>query len=377
MTSSSLAAAKSLIARCSQLRADGRTEAVLRAEFQSWLRQVFPDPADEAWVNHYSEGSEAHTRIGTAAGATANRFIDNLIRSTVIEYEADLRNTGLRDHGRDQVREYIAGTVRAGTLISQARGILSDTVEWCVFDADLAAGVRPESCTAADITLREIESFEFTVPSDDNARLFVAFLKKHLAREQSRALTATNITGDLGLESLPYRRHVDVLLRMVNNGRATDSSIALATDLWSRFVDGLEQAQSGFRAAMYVDEMYVAVLARLLAANVLETKAILSDDRGLSEILTGNYFATKFRLKNMVEDDYFGWVLRESHLSELMPVAREKMCIRDSRSSGGCCRTVWLGRARCCLARCSSPTGCASAMPSCIAWRAESTWWQR
>jgi hypothetical protein len=42
----SVTAARSLIARCTQLRDEGRTEAVLRAEFQSWLRQVFPDPSD-------------------------------------------------------------------------------------------------------------------------------------------------------------------------------------------------------------------------------------------------------------------------------------------------------------------------------------------
>ena len=139
----SVAAARSLIARCTQLRDDGRTEAVLRAEFQSWLRQVFPDPSDGAWVNHYSEGSETHTRIGLPAGGIANRFIDNLIRSTVIEYEADLRQARLRDHGLDQVREYIAGEVRAGTPISQARGISSDTVEWHVFDAKLASDLKP------------------------------------------------------------------------------------------------------------------------------------------------------------------------------------------------------------------------------------------
>lgn len=323
MTTSPLAAAKNLIARCIQFRSDGRTEAVLRAEFQSWLRQVFPDPADELWVNHYSEGAEAHTKIGTATGATANRFIDNLVRSTVIEYEADLRQMALREHGQQQVREYIAGTVRAGTPVSQARGILSDTVEWVVFDADLAEGARPEACTAIDITLREIESFEPAVASDETAILFTAFLKKHLARERSRSLSASNVAGDLGLESLPYGRHVDALLRLVNNGRTTDTSIALATDLWSRFVDGLERAQSGFRAAMYVDEMYVAVLARLLAANVLEMRAILSNDAGLSEILTGYYFSTKFRLKNMVEDDYFGWLLRKPYLAELLPIARE------------------------------------------------------
>lgn len=319
----SLTAARNLIARCGELRKQGRSEAVLRAEFQSWLRQIFPDPEDEAWVNHYSEGAEAHTKIGITGGSTASRFIDNLIRSTVIEYEADLRKTALREHGLDQVREYIAGTVRAGTLISQARGVLSDTVEWHVFDATLAPGIRPEACTKSDITLHEIDSFEPDATNDENARRLAAFLKKHLAREQSRALTAENIAGDLGLQSLPFGRHVTTLLSLVNNGRKNDPSIALATDLWSRFVDGLERAQLGFRADMYVDEAYVAVLSRLLAANVLENKATLSDDAGLSEILTGEYFATKFRLKNMVEDDYFGWLLRDPYLTSLMPVARE------------------------------------------------------
>jgi hypothetical protein len=37
----SLSAARNLIARCSQLRNDHRNDAVLRAEFQSWLRRVF------------------------------------------------------------------------------------------------------------------------------------------------------------------------------------------------------------------------------------------------------------------------------------------------------------------------------------------------
>jgi len=319
----SLPAARSLIARCSQLREDGRIEAVLRAEFQSWLRQVFPDRADETWVNHYSEGAEAHTKIGTVSGGTANRFIDNLVRSTVIEYEADLRQIALRTHGTDQVREYIAGAVRAGTPISQARGVLSDTVEWYVFDAELAEGVKSDACTKEDVKLRKIDSFAPTACDDENALRFATFLKHHLAREQSRPLTAENIVGDLGLERLPFLRHRDALLKMVNDGRANDTSIALATDLWSQFVDGLERPRRGFRPEMYVDEVYVAILARLLAANVLENRAILSDDHELAWILTGEYFSTKFRLKNMVEDDYFGWLLRGKYLNELMPVARE------------------------------------------------------
>lgn len=319
----SVAEARELIARCRQLRDEHRTEAVLRSEFESRLRSVFPDVSDQAWVNHYSEGAEAHTTIGTATGGTANRFIDTLVRSTVIEYEADIRQVGVRQHGQDQVREYVAGALRAGHSLSQVRGVLSDTVDWKVFDAELLPGANPATCTAADVTLHEVESFTATAANDDNANRLAAFLKKHLAREQSRLLTSHHISGDLGLESLPFRRHVDALTALVVDGRANDSGIALATDLWSRFVDSLERYEGDFRAAMYVYEVYVAILARLLAANVLEGRATLSGDVELAEILNGFYFSTRFRLKNMVEDDYFGWLLDKPYLTELMPIARD------------------------------------------------------
>jgi len=319
----SVAEARNLVARCRQLRDAGQSEAVLRAEFQSWLRRVFPDPADEAWVNHYSEGAEAHTTVGMTGGGAASRFVDTLIRSTVIEYEADLRQTARRDRGRGQVREYIAGVIRSGTPVSLVRGVLSDTVDWYVFDAELESNANPSTCTPADVILHEIEFIVPTATDEDTARRFGAFLRKHLAREQSRALTSTHLAGDLGLESSPFRRHVETLLRLVEEGRRTDPSIALATDLWSRFVDSLEREPGAFRAPMYVDEAYIAVLARLLAANVLQGRALLSDDDELAQILTGEYFSIHFRLKNMVEDDYFGWAVRAPHLDQLMPVARE------------------------------------------------------
>jgi len=207
--------------------------------------------------------------------------------------------------------------------MSQIRGVLSDTVDWHVFDFELRPGVHPSTCTADDVTLHEVEYFTPNAPDDDHAQRLIAFLRKHLAREQSRPLTSQHIANDLGLESSPFRRHVDALLKLVTEGRDRDSSIALATDLWSRFVDSLERQQSGFRAEMYVDEVYIAIVARLLAANVLEGRALFSDDAELKDILTGGYFAAKYRLKNMVEDDYFGWLLRAPYLTALMPIARE------------------------------------------------------
>ena len=318
----SIPSAQDLLRRSLRLRRDGRNEAVLRGEFQSWLRRVFPDAEDQAWVNHYSEGAEAHARV-EVGGRLAHRFVDTLVRSTVIEYEADLRPAARFAHGRQQVREYVAGAVRAGTPIAQIRGILSDTVDWRVFDPALRPGVSPANCAAEDVTLTEVEAFTAIDANAGEAARYCAFLRKHLAREASRSLNAKNIASDLGLESLPVAGHLAALTQLVDEARIAHPSVALATGLWSRFVDGLERRGGTFRTAAYVDEVYIAVLARLMAANVLGSRALLSDDAGLQAILRGDYFVTRHRLQNIVEDDYFGWFLRPPYLIRLLPVARD------------------------------------------------------
>jgi len=314
---------RNMITRCRRLRDEGRPEAVLRSELASRLRQVFPDTADQAWIDHYTEGAEAATRIATAGGGTANRFIDTLVRSTVIEFEPDLRDEARRSGGFRQVRDYAAGAIRSGISESRVRGILSDTVEWHVYDVHVAEGVSPGYCTPEHVTLDEVESFTAESADDETALRFKTFLRKHLAREQSRPISSRFIAGDLGLESPAYGRHTESLLRMVRDARAADVSVRLATDLWSRFVDYLERAEGEFRAHAYVDEAYVAILARLLCANTLEEHACLSDERELADILTGEFFETRYHLRNMVEMDYFGWMLRSEYLPHVLPVARE------------------------------------------------------
>lgn len=318
-----LESAKQMISRCRRLRDEGRSEAVLRSELASRLRQVFPDPENQLWINHYTEGEEAATRVGRSGGGTSQGFIDTLIRSSVIEYEPDLRLDARWDQGYQQVMEYAAGALRAGMSASQVRGVLSDTVDWHVYDVQLAEGVTPADCTDEDVTLLEVESFQAEAADDDTARCFLSFLKKHLAREQSRPVAAEFIAGDLGLESAAHGRYVDSLVQLVEDGRSSDDSIALATGLWSRFVDYLEHDEGEFRASAYVDEAYVAILARLLCANILQQRACLSNDAELGEILNGQYFETEFQLRNMVEQDYFGWMFRPEYLPRLMPVARE------------------------------------------------------
>ncbi|MBN9146331.1 MULTISPECIES: N-6 DNA methylase [unclassified Novosphingobium] len=318
-----IARIRETIARCRMLRDAGHVEAVLRSEFQGRLRLMFPDTAHETWINNYTEGTEAHTKVGTESGKVASRFIDNLVGSTTIEYESDLRNTAKRDTGYAQVQEQAAGLVRAGMPVSTIRGVLSDTVEWCAYDAELAAGVDPPSCTAADITLVVID--ELRLPDDSvlSAEQLGGFIKKHLAREQSRPLRSEFLASDLGMDSAAYKSSAGPVSLLVDEGRKGDPSASLATDLWSQFVDHLEGPAGTFRTAAYVDEAYVTLLARLLSANVLTGKAVLSTDNELKTILNGEFFRNNFQLENVVEQDYFGWLLSPSYIDRLVAVARD------------------------------------------------------
>lgn len=318
-----IAQAKEAIRRCREFRDAGKVEAALRSEFLSRLRLIFPSTDDESWINHYSAGTEAHTKVGKSGGKIADRFIDNLVGSTTIEYEADLRTQAKHDEGFRQVKEHVAGLIREGVPVSRVRGVLSDTVEWYAYDIELAVGIEPAVCTVDDITLSVIDELKLAVDDDPTAERLVAFIRKHLARERSRPLTAALLTSDLGLDSGPYCRSIEPLSTLVAEGRATDQSILLATNLWSEFIDYLEGDASGFRVDAYTDEVYLCVLARLLSANVLADQAISSDDAELKEILDGSYFHTRYQLSNMVEMDYFGWLTNPKHINKLVPVARE------------------------------------------------------
>lgn len=315
--------AREMIRRCRALREAGKVEAVLRSEILSALRTIFPSPEEQIWINHYVEGAESHTKVGKASGTIADRFIDNLVGSTSIEFEADLRIAAKRDEGFNQARDHAAGLIRGGVPVSQVRAVLSDTVEWYAYDVLLAPGIEPNKCTSDDVTLIETDQLQLSSDDVPTAQRLILFVRKHLAREQSRPLRAEFLAIDLGLDSGPHARSTLALSALVMSGRASDPSIDLATDLWTRFVDHLEGQPGTFRSDAYVDELYVAILARLLSVNVLADRAISSSDDEIKGILDGSYFKDHYQLQNMVEQDYFGWSVQPKYIDKLVPIARE------------------------------------------------------
>ena len=317
-----IAQIRETIGRCLSLRDAGHVEAVLRSELVGRLRLMFPDIAKETWINGYIEGAESHTKVETPKGGAASRFIDNLVGSTTIEYKADLRKTAEHDKAFFQVQEQAAGLVSAGVPVSTIRCVLSDTVYWYAYDVTLPPSVDASKCTAADINLTLIEELELSDDSLLSAERLGGFIRKHLAREQSRPLRAEFLASDLGLSSIVYKSSVLALSQLVDEGRRASTSAALATDLWSQFVDYLGGKAGSFRSSAYVDEAYMILLARLLSANVLTGKAMLSDDSELKQIMNGEFFRKKFHLENMVEQDYFGWLVSPASIDRLVTMAR-------------------------------------------------------
>lgn len=316
-------AALEMIIRCVQLREQGRSEAVLRHEFTSRLRLVFPERADDTWVNHYAEGTETTTRIQDGSNDSALRFIDTLVNATVTEFEPDLRGEACFNRGYQQVREYVAGELRAGMSVNQVRGVLTDTVDWFVYDIALTEGIDPLLCQTKDVGLKLIDELNVQPPSREAAERLVALLRKHFARERSRPVTAQHIVTDFGLESPMYGRHRAALSDLVTKGRQSDPSVDLATDLWARFVDHFGSEEVSFRTGAYVDEAYVVLLARLLSANILEQQARMRSESELEDVLSGRFFVDRFDLRNMVEQDYFGWMIRSEYLPAVLKVAKE------------------------------------------------------
>ena len=310
-----------LIRRCQTHRDNKKKEKMLREEFVSYLRPVFPG---ETWVDHFIEGAEAAVATGrTAKGRRAVGFVDTLVRATALEYEKDIRVAAIRETGLAQLRKYTAAMITAKTPIDQIRAILSDFVEWEVYEPICTRAGDPSSVTANDIQLGSpIDRIDTTKLAKGDEANYAAFLRAHLAREESRALTADHLAGDFGFRSGSFALLQPQLEGIVTKAVGTDTAAAVATTLWARFIDHLESGGTDFRARHYAAELYFCLLARLLAANVLTRHALRSDDGELEALITGTYFHERFRLGNFVERDYFGWIIHKAHLKAILPVAR-------------------------------------------------------
>ena len=317
---------KAFLKEASALIHKGQAEDVLRHALSAKLPLMFPD--QPWWIRAHVTGTESLAKFHEH-GTKRHGFVDVLVGATVIEYERDLLALGTFEHGLHQVKQYCAGQLNAGTPRDLLVGVLSDTVRWHAFsivDVKELSSVRGATAYGPEhIELREIESCDLSAAHDIDAKKLGAFLVRHLGREGGRLLAASTLANDLGFDSPFCQAHVQPIDALVDHAFAHDPSYAnLITKLWTDFVSylGGDAAAGRFDKDSYVGELYILTLAKLICANVLNEKALISDDTELQAILDGSIFKAR-GLPNLVEYDYFGWLNASPYVRDLIAVARD------------------------------------------------------
>lgn len=313
-----------LIKDAHQNRVSKKNETVVRETLIHHLSRIFPQTPVPWWVSRHIRGAEAHLKF-LKAGQRRGGQGDSVVGLTAIEYESDLTSKAKWDEGYDQVRGYCAGLLNEGAKPALVRGLLSDTVDWYAYELVGVPTKNVGDYDIADIQLRELEHLNCD-PSDpvDPDRL-MDFWIRHLDREGTRPLTARSITEYLAPTSAAAEDHIQRLTDAVDKAAKADPNAAkLVASLWTRFVSYLSENASKaiFDKATYVQEFYVALLARLICANVLARRALRSSDQELDDILQGAYFSAK-GLKGLVEYDYFGWLTGPAHIGDTRALAKD------------------------------------------------------
>lgn len=305
-------------------------ESPIRHILSAHLPKMYP--VDQPWwVSWHAKGSESviHSH---SEGKQKRGFIDTLVGSTAIEYEKDLSNQNLFEHGLEQVREYCTGLLNKNVPPGLIIGVLSDTLRWHAYRIESILPLPPgqklygKEC----IVLVEIDKGDFSAATQTDAVALGRFLSKHLGRVGGRVLAAETLAADLGFESSFCSGHIEDLADVVNAAFDGNPGYAsLISRVWTSFVSylGGSGANAEFDKETYVRELYILTLAKLLCANVLEGKPLVSDDKEIRDILEGGYFKAK-GFSNLVEYDYFGW-MAEGELSDasspiamIVPIAR-------------------------------------------------------
>ena len=73
-----------------------------------------------------------------------------------------------------------------------------------------------------------------------------------------------------------------------------------------------------FSTETYVSEFYLVTVAKVLCANILAGRAIISSDDEIKAILGGEYFSRQ-NIYNFVDYDYFGWLNNSPYVDLVIP----------------------------------------------------------
>lgn len=301
-------------------------ESPIRHVLSAALADMYPGKNKPWWVLWHAKGAE-RTIVSKHGDKQKKGFIDTLVGSTAIEYEKDLSSATLFSHGLEQLREYCSGLINAGIPRGIIVGVLSDTIHWYAYRIKDVLPLSPGETLygAHNITLDEIDRVDLMAAGPREAANLDRFLSKHLGRIGARVLAADTLADDLGFQSVFCSDHLADIEIVVDSAFKSNPVYAtLISKVWTDFVSYLGGSGVGdeFEKETYIGELYILTLAKLLCANVISDKALISNDEEIFSILDGSFFQNR-GYTNLVEYDYFGWLNKNEHVKALLSVAQQ------------------------------------------------------
>lgn len=301
---------------------EGAVEDRIRHYLSSRLVSIFPEYP--WWVQAHMQGTEEHVHFSSARG-NRDGFVDAVVGKTAIEYEKNLTIQGIFAEGYHQVKEYSAALCNIGIPETEVLGVLSDTVRWYGYRVQIT-GVPAEGWLLGpdNVELEQVAFVDLSVGTDEEFTRFEQFIEQFMARDESRLLNAKTLATDFGVESSFYQETIGGFSETIQRAMEEKPDYAdLIKQVWQNFIAYLGASDYGsFSQEAYVSEFYLVTVAKVLCANILAGRAIISADDEIRAILDGKYFSRQ-NIYNFVDYDYFGWLNDTPYVECFIPYARE------------------------------------------------------
>lgn len=278
---------RDLIARLANSPQSTRTEADIQSDIKTLLLTADFDLEDDE-LGVLEPSLEEPMRDGT------QRRIDISIGSTVIEVKKQLRDKQSAKPYIEQLQGYVRTRIEQNG--SRYTGILTDGVEWWLFEEDpFSRGFELRS--------------SFVLSSAERGVALTEWLQSILATRRNISPTHDNMEALLGSTSPAYEQDYAYLSDLYASIK-DDPTVKLKRDLWARLVrSSLGTAADTERDRLFLDHTLLVIEAAAIAHSVmsLDLSEFSADPASL---LRGDAFRDA-SIYNVVESDFFDWVLSE------------------------------------------------------------------
>ena len=287
----------------------------------SFLPRIFPQDKYRRHIQDFTSGSESFIPTAPSSESISTKgFIDTLNGQMIVEFKKDVNNKNSYNTGILELKRYIAGLWTTKGVNASYACLITDVLNWKLF-RPIPNEVTVEGIYNADmVELQLTDSIEITNDTLNEAEHLTSFLQRVLLEGNLLLINAKNIKNDFGIKSNLFKLVEEDIFSLVYRASKT-SDAKLSMELWSRYQSYNIANINDVDLSLYTKQIYLVLLSRLLVANTLE-ETLPNNDRTIQIVLNGDFFRNNYKINNLVDYDFFGWVLKEEWFDYLFPIAR-------------------------------------------------------